>query len=109
MTLQVVMCTVLLLLTLNQVSQSHPLSVFDNEKGVEDISTEAFLRQLTNSNDDDGGGGGGVLLSSSALVYTPLENEDLVLAETHLFRPLFVYRQKIAKRINVKKVSEDDQ
>lgn len=117
---------VVLLATLVQLSQTHPtLALFritrdaNNVPVIEEanVDTAGEETELLLANINSGSSQGADFVEvPRALVELerpqailiniayPGGEEDLVLAETQIFRPLFTYRQQIAKRQRVKKL-----
>lgn len=118
---------ILLLVLFVQLSHTHPLTVFritrelDNEpESATVIEGDAILvsSELNGERSKEGSIGDLIQIPRSLVeqpetvlidVAYPGGDEDLVLAETHVFRPLFTYRQKISKRLKLKKKLQDDQ
>lgn len=110
---------VVLLATLSCIPQSQSLTLFritrdstGNLAAIEESQTDVILEENVNEN---GATVGKYIEVPRALVDTrenilldyPGTNEDLVLAETHIFRPLFTYRRQVARRMKLKKLADD--
>lgn len=116
---------VVLLATLVQLSQTHPtLALFritrdaNNVPVIEEANADAGVETellLANINSGSSQGADFVEVPRALVelerpqailinIAYPGGEEDLVLAETQIFRPLFTYRQQIAKRQRVKKL-----
>lgn len=117
---------IVLLATLVQISQTHTLRLFRITRDAADNvpvigsanaageQTEILLTDLNN------GSSGSTVAELIALpralvevdrpqailinIAYPGGEEDLVLAETQIFRPLFSYRRQVAKRMRLQKV-----
>lgn len=103
---------ILLLVLFVQLSHTHPLTVF---RITRELDNEP---ELNGERSKEGSIGDLIQIPRSIVeqpetvlidVAYPGGDEDLVLAETHVFRPLFTYRQKISKRLKLKKKLQDDQ
>lgn len=115
---------IVLLATLVQLSQTHTLRLFritrdaNNVPVIENVNggeqTEVLLTDLNNGS--SGSTVAELIAIPRALVEVdrpqtiliniayPGGEEDLVLAETQIFRPLFSYRRQVAKRMRLQKV-----
>lgn len=106
--------------TFSCILQSQSLTLFritrdseGNLSAFEESQTDVILDGNVN---EDGATVGQFVEVPRALVDTqqnilieyPGTGEDLVLAETHIFRPLFTYRRQIARRMKLKKLAEDN-
>ena len=101
--------TAVLLATLMQLSQTHPLTLFritrsnvpaedDSQILLANIEQDpSSLIEVPRSLVDPQ-----VILINVA--YPGGEDGDLSVSETQIFRPLFTYRQQVAKRLRLKKV-----
>lgn len=116
---------IVLLATLVQLSQTHTLRLFRITREADNVpvigsanaageQTEILLTDLNN------GSSGSTVAELIALpralvevdrpqailinIAYPGGEEDLVLAETQIFRPLFSYRRQVAKRMRLQKV-----
>ena len=104
--------TVLLLLLISlsvllgmNTCEAHPLTLYTVDEALTgsiepvdvDVSPEEVLHHLITR----------ALVDQPAnlvvdIAYPEASDDDLVLAETHVFRPLFAYRQQVAKRMRLK-------
>lgn len=106
-----------LLAVLVQLSHTHPLTLYRITRHLDSVGhpeddAEILLAELT---DESGQATAAELIQvprslveqPNAIlidVAYPGADEDLFLSETQIFRPLFTYRQQVARRQRVKKV-----